>query len=215
MTALVTVSLTWYLVSLSGVLAPGPIAALAISEGARRGPRAGPLISFGHALTELAMLIALAVGLREFLQRPPVAGTLGLVGGVVLLWMGYGLAKAAWLDRLTLNPGDPPDGAARFGPVAGGVLLSVGNPYWLLWWATVGAGYFILFTQFGIAGLIAFYVGHVTLDLGWNSLLAFLSASGRRAVPQPVYRGVLLACGLFLMAMSVYFVRSGVGFLRG
>jgi threonine/homoserine/homoserine lactone efflux protein len=99
--------------------------------------------------------------------------------------------------------------------VVGGVLLSVGNPYWLLWWATVGAGYFIMFTQFGIAGLIAFYVGHVALDLGWNSLLAFLSASGRRAFPQPVYRGVLLACGLFLMAMSIYFVRSGVGFLRG
>jgi threonine/homoserine/homoserine lactone efflux protein len=215
MAGLITLSLTWYLVSLSGVMSPGPIAAMAISEGARRGARAGPLITLGHAVTELAMVIALGVGLRDFLQRPPVAGTIGLVGGVVLLWMGYGLAKAAWFDQVSLRANDPPNGAARLGPVPAGVLLSIGNPYWLVWWATVGAGYFILFLEFGLPGLIAFYLGHITLDLTWNSLLAFLSASGQRAVPQQVYRGVLLVCGLFLIAMSVYFVRSGIGFLRG
>jgi threonine/homoserine/homoserine lactone efflux protein len=215
MAGLVAVSLTWYLVSLSGVMAPGPIAAMAISEGARRGAWAGPLITLGHAVTELAMVVALAIGLRDLLQRPLVAGTIGLVGGVVLLWMGYGLARAAWRDQVSLRADDPPDGVARLGPVSAGVLLSVGNPYWLVWWATVGASYFILFGEFGLPGLIAFYVGHVTLDLAWNSLLAFVSASGRRAVPQPVYRGVLLVCGLFLIGMSVYFVRSGIGFLRG
>jgi threonine/homoserine/homoserine lactone efflux protein len=188
---------------------------MAISEGARRGAWAGPLITLGHAVTELAMVVALAIGLRDLLQRPLVAGTIGLVGGVVLLWMGYGLARAAWRDQVSLRADDPPDGVARLGPVSAGVLLSVGNPYWLVWWATVGASYFILFGEFGLPGLIAFYVGHVTLDLAWNSLLAFVSASGRRAVPQPVYRGVLLVCGLFLIGMSVYFVRSGIGFLRG
>jgi threonine/homoserine/homoserine lactone efflux protein len=43
------------LISLSGVMSPGPISTLAVSEGARRGYGAGPLITMGHAATELVM----------------------------------------------------------------------------------------------------------------------------------------------------------------
>jgi threonine/homoserine/homoserine lactone efflux protein len=42
---LIVVSLSWWLVSLSGVMMPGPVSAMAITEGARRGIMAGPLIT--------------------------------------------------------------------------------------------------------------------------------------------------------------------------
>ena len=95
-----------------------------------------------------------------------------------------------------------------------GLLTTVANPYWLLWWATVGAAYFVRFTRFGplaVAGL--FFIGHISLDLGWNSFLALVVGAGRGKIPARAFRVVLGGCGVFLIGMSLYFVYSGVNFL--
>src|SRR3989304_10435367 len=128
---------TWWLVSLSGVLMPGPVGALAVAGGARRGVIAGPLITAGHALAEVAMLILLAVGLTNVLHQPVVIGVVGVLGGGVLAWMGWGIVVAAWRDLL-----DPPRGPAPAGAgmslMRAGLLTTVGNPYWLLVWVKGG-----------------------------------------------------------------------------
>lgn len=210
---LVGISLSWWLVSLSGVMMPGPVSAMAITEGTRRGPVAGPLITVGHAAAEAVMLGLLVLGMNRVLQQPPVLGAIGILGGAVLAWMGWGIAGAAWRNRL-----DPP--AEAVGRSAGrslvrtGLLTTVTNPYWLLWWATVGAAYFVRFTRFGplaVAGL--FFIGHISLDLGWNSFLALVVGAGRGKIPARAFRVVLGGCGVFLIGMSVYFVYSGVSFL--
>jgi threonine/homoserine/homoserine lactone efflux protein len=217
---LLLVAFTWWLVSLSGVLMPGPVSALAISEGARRGVVAGPLITAGHGAAEAAMVAALAVGLNRFLAQPGVVGAIGLLGGLVLLWMGWGIVKASYAPRPdTPGPGNPPTLAVEHTPgslVRAGILITVSNPYWLLWWATVGAAYFVAFARFGVAAVAAlFLAGHLALDLGWTSFLALAVGAGRGRVPERVYRIVLAACGVFVMAMSVYFFYSGVGFIAG
>src|SRR5574341_12515 len=204
------VAVTWWLVSLSGVLMPGPVGALAISEGARRGITAGVLITVGHAVAELAILVLLGLGVASVLRRPVVVGSVGVAGGAVLAWMGWGIVSAAWRDLLDLPRGSPAAGAGRM-LVRAGLLTTVGNPYWLLWWLTVGARYFIAFNRFGLPALIMlFFVGHLSLDLGCNAFLALVVGSGRGRVRRSVYRGVLAICGVFIIAMSGYFVVSGV-----
>ena len=210
---LVGISLSWWLVSLSGVMMPGPVSAMAVTEGTRRGPVAGPLVTVGHAAAEAVMLGLLVLGMNRVLQQPAVVGAIGILGGAVLAWMGWGIAGAAWRNRL-----DPP--AEAVGRSAGrslvraGLLTTVTNPYWLLWWATVGAAYFVRFTRFGplaVAGL--FFIGHISLDLGWNSFLALVVGAGRGKIPARAFRVVLGGCGVFLIGMSLYFVYSGVNFL--
>jgi len=210
---LVGISLSWWLVSLSGVMMPGPVSAMAITEGTRRGPVAGPLVTVGHAAAEAVMLGLLVLGMNRVLQQPAVVGAIGILGGAVLAWMGWGIAGAAWRNRL-----DPPAGAvgrsAGRSLVRAGLLTTVANPYWLLWWATVGAAYFVRFTRFGplaVAGL--FFIGHISLDLGWNSFLALVVGAGRGKIPARAFRVVLGGCGVFLIGMSLYFVYSGVNFL--
>lgn len=225
MADLLAVSLTWWIVSLSGVLAPGPISAMAVTEGARRGAIAGPLITAGHAIAELGVILALALGLDQALKQPRVLGTIGVCGGLVLFWMGLGILKAAGAGHLDPRPpaGSGPAGAApRAGGgslVRAGLLASVGNPYWLLWWATVGATYFVAFSRFGVAALLLlFLTGHLVLDLGWMSFLAFAVGAGRGRVPARAYRVVLGVCGAFVILMSVYFFYTGVRYvlaLRG
>ena len=211
---LLAVAFTWWVVSLSGVLSPGPISAMAISEGARRGAVAGPLITAGHAATEMVMVGALAIGLSRVLQAPAVVGIIGVLGGLVLLWMGWGIARAA--RKETFGPASAAGSPirSRVGLVQAGVLMTLGNPYWLLWWATVGAAYFVAFHRFGLAALVLFFfIGHIALDLGWTSFLAVVVGAGRGRVPVVAYRVVLGICGVFVVGMGGYFLYSGIGLL--
>jgi arginine exporter protein ArgO len=66
----------------------------------------------------------------------------------------------------------------------------------------------------GLIGLGSFYVGHILADLSWYSLVAFVITAGRSFLSQSVYRGVLLVCGFFLIVLSIYFIYSGINFLR-
>jgi threonine/homoserine/homoserine lactone efflux protein len=214
---LITLVIPWAIISLSGVMAPGPISTMAISEGVRQGFRAGPLISVGHAITEVVMVVALAVGLGRVLQHPSVAGVTGLLGGLVLLWMGQGLMRSAWRWDLGLDVAQPQGSpsATYMSLVSAGILLSVFNPYWLVWWATVGSANMLRFLEYGLLGLVVFYVSHIALDFGWTTFLSVTARSGRHVIGDGVFRIVLLVCGVALVFFGIYFVSTGVSLLRG
>ncbi|OQA44665.1 MAG: hypothetical protein BWY52_01563 [Chloroflexi bacterium ADurb.Bin325] len=87
------------------------------------------------------------------------------------------------------------------------------NPYWLLWWATLGASYLARVTAlngsvFAVGGL-AF--SHWLTDLGWLGGLSLLVGSGRGLFGERGYRAVLLVCGVFLVGFGLYFAKVGVG----
>jgi threonine/homoserine/homoserine lactone efflux protein len=207
---------SWWIVGFSGAMMPGPVTTLVVTESARRGFIAGPLITLGHVLLELAMVVALFFGLGDLLKQNIVAGFIGLLGGLFLLWMGFDIVRSAWLGKVSFNTVQRASGASTSShPVVAGILTSLSNPYWLLWWATVGAASLITFRAFGLAGVIAFYIGHTLADWVWNNIVAFVVATGRRVMTDQIYRGILVVCGAFLIALSFYFVSSGVSFLRG
>ncbi len=205
---------SWWIVGFSGAMMPGPVTTLIVTESARRGFIAGPLISIGHSLLEMLMVVALYFGLGDLLKQNAVAGMIGLLGGLFLLWMGWDIVRSARAGKVSLAAleGTPGKGSSR-NPVVAGVLTSVANPYWILWWATVGAAALITFRSFGVAGIVAFYVAHSLADWVWNNVIAFVVATGRRAMTDQVYRAILMVCGVFLVALSVYFVVSGLKFL--
>lgn len=206
--------ITSFLVGLSGAMMPGPLLTITIAESSRRGFMAGPLAVSGHAFAELVLTVALAAGLGNFLSRAPVMGAVGLSGGAVLLLMGYGIVKAALnpATSLMLASGTPP-GKSRLGPAVAGVAASISNPYWLLWWATLGASYLAFSRRLGFAGLTSFFVGHIASDFVWFSVVSLVVVTGSRAISDRVYRWVLALLGLFLMGLAVFFAVSGVKFL--
>ena len=54
-----------------------------------------------------------------------------------------------------------------------GILLSIANPYWFIWWATIGMGYIMYSVKFGLPGIISFFAGHILADLAWYYLVSF------------------------------------------
>ncbi|MDP3181795.1 MAG: LysE family transporter [Desulfobaccales bacterium] len=202
------IAATSFIVALSGALMPGPLLTLTVGEAARRGFWAGPLIIVGHSLLELAMVALLLLGLGAFLNRPLILGTVGVLGAAMLGWMGVMLLKASRHSHLEFDP----QAKAGLHPVWSGILMSAANPYWLIWWLTIGLGYVMFSSKYGVVGVALFFFGHILADLAWYSLVAGAVAQGRRFLTDHLYRGFLVGCGLFLFAFGGYFGIQGIKF---
>lgn len=200
-----TIGAQAFVTGFSGAAMPGPVLAAAIVLAASRGFWAGPLIVVGHGLLEVPLALALAAGLGRHLASPraPLVRAIGLVGGVVLLLMAADMLRSApQLSLATTTAGGQRD------PVVAGLVLSAANPYFWIWWATIGLG---LLTEAGArrgrAGMAVCYTGHILSDFAWYGLVTALVAGGGRLLSDPVYRGLVVALALLLVVFGVKFVR--------
>jgi len=144
-------------------------------------------------------------GLGPLLARPRVGAAIGIVGGGVLLWMGYGMTASA-IQGMTLATGSG-SGTLPASPVLAGVLISLANPYWSLWWATIGLKYIALSRESGRASVAAFYCGHQLSDVGWYFLVA---AGVALVMPAAAYRWLIGACGAVMLGFGIYFIVGAI-----
>lgn len=202
---------TALVVGFSGALMPGPLLTVDLKESLKRGASVGPRLVLGHGLLELALVLAVLLGFGRFLDRSAVKGAIGLLGGVVLLWMAYGMIRESFSGLALPSEGD--EGRRGLPPVLAGALISLSNPYWTLWWATIGLTYLTRARELGPAGVAVFFGGHILADLTWYSAVSFAAARGRRVMGERAYRVVVAACGLFLVYVGFWFIDSALGFL--
>lgn len=184
---------------------PGPLLTITLSESSRRGFLAGPLIVLGHGILELVLVLLLLLGLAPMLKNDQVIGSVGLVGAVVLIWMAVGMIRS--LPSLSLE-GMSKDNKST-NPVWAGILMSLANPYWIIWWATIGLGYILYSFKLGLLGVVAFFAGHILADLAWYAAVSFTVAHGRRFMSDRIYKGVIACCALTLLGFGIYFGFSG------
>jgi len=199
---LVSVLVTSFLVALSGALVPGPLLMVTVSESPRRGAMTGPLLIVGHGILEGLLVLAILLGLAPILKRPGVFETIALLGAAVLVIMAIQMFRQ--LPTLSLEGGELK--ARRSSLILTGALVSLANPYWSLWWITVGLGYILWSMNYGMWGWITFLGGHLLADFFWYSGISVSVAHGRRFLSLNLYRGLVVSCALFLIAFAGYFL---------
>jgi len=177
-----------------------------ISESVKRGFMTGPLLILGHAILELGLVVLLMYGLAPLLKQDWVFAAIAIIGGVMLGLMGTGMLRSA--PSLSIHE----DIHATQGPhlVLTGILVSISNPYWSLWWATIGLGYVLFSAQYGVLGIVFFFIGHCLGDLVWYSAISLAMARGRRFLSDKHYRALIGTCGVFLLILAAYFTFSGI-----
>ncbi len=198
--------ITAILISLSGVMAPGPLTVVVVGKGARS-PRAGALIALGHGAVEFPLMILVVLGLGPLFQNDVFATSVGLAGGAVLLWMAAGLLLSL---RRSAATEAAPELLREASPFMAGALMTAGNPYFIIWWATVGATLVFRAWGYGVWQFAVFAVVHWSLDLIWYYFLSSAAFKGTKLLGDRFLKGVSLVAGLMLLYFGIRFLTGAL-----
>ncbi len=196
--------LTSFGVGLSGALVPGPMLTVTVSDSVKKGFLTGPLVVLGHFIVEIILIIFILAGFSWLVGSEEVAIVIGTLGGIMLIYMGYNTYKST----VSLQDiSDTDESSSRYGSVLKGILTSVSNPYFFIWWATIGLAFLFKGVEIaGLVGLIGFIIGHWSADLGWFSTVSFFSSKGSSIMSEKQYKLIMKICGLFLILLGAYFL---------
>ncbi|MGD0597915.1 MAG: LysE family transporter [Sedimentisphaerales bacterium] len=193
-----------FIISISGAMQPGPVTATAITMGTRS-RWAGSLLAVGHGIVEFPLMVLIIFGLGAIFQKTSAQITIGIAGGLALLYMAYGMFKTV------SRPADIQAGAKKDKPILAGIVLTVSNPYFLIWWATVGLGLAITATKFGLYAFALFAIVHWLVDLLWVTALSFASFHGTTLFGPKVQRRVMQVCAGAMLFFGLFFLyKAGV-----
>jgi len=202
---LAVIAFSSFMIALSGALVPGPLFTITVSESARRGASTGPFLILGHAILEILIIILILSGLSPLLKHETTRYIISLVGGSMLVLMGIMILKDLRSVRLDLSAEQR---KKEMNLVLTGIVGSLANPYWIIWWATIGLGYLVSSMKYGIAGVVVFFLGHIFADLAWYSVISYAVARGRKVMGENTYKTVLAICAVFLILFGAWFIKS-------
>jgi len=207
---LLSLFITSFIVGFSGARMPGPLLAVDIAETPLKGARTGPIITGGHALAEIAVVVLLSIGLAAVVSENKAIGqAIGVIGGGMLIFMGFGMLNELRKTGATAQQSSSKSkGSGRL--VFDGIIASISNPYWFVWWATTGSAFLIKSLKHGVAGPTVFYFGHILSDLVWYSLVSVLIWKGRRLIGGTGYKILIGICAIFLLYLGGRFIYDGI-----
>jgi len=195
---------TVILVTASGALAPGPLFFATLSYGARSGAKGGLLFSIAHSLVEFTLVMLLACGLLTVASEPTVKLVVGVVGGLVLFVFGAMQIR----DSLKSKSEETESvGLRERGLLLMGFAFTGLNPFFIIWWLTVGANLILLALEFAsLPGVVFMYACHVWMDYVWLTTVAHFSRMGSKFVGNKWYRVIVAILGAVLIYYGLTFL---------
>lgn len=207
---LLNFAITVVLITASGALAPGPLFFVTVSQGAKSGAKSGFIFSIAHTAVEFTFVMLLALGLLSIASEPVIRLSVGIAGGVVLLIFGALQIRGSFLHK---------SNGAESGWKATRSLLLIGlaftglNPYFAIWWITIGANLILISLEFaGLAGVVLMYVCHVWVDYVWLTLLALFAKRGAKVLSFRWYRVMMAVFGAVLIYFGLSFLVGSLAF---
>lgn len=189
-------------ISLSGVMQPGIVFAMTIAK-SYKSPWAGTSVALGHAVVEIPLILLIYFGFGQFFQNTIVQLVLSIVGGGMIIWLGIGMFRAR--VEIVHQGRDLP-----YNAFTAGIITSVVNPFFWVWWATIGSMLVMKFHGFGTAGLIGFMLAHWLCDLVWLSVVSVLVYKTQALWGRKVQEWIFIACSLLLVGFGFWFLISGI-----
>ena len=189
-------------ISFSGVMMPGPMFAVTLAK-SYKSPWAGVYISLGHAVIEIPLILLIYLGFAPFFQNSLVRLVLSVLGSGMIIWLGISMFRAR--TEVVRKGRDLP-----YNAFTAGILTSGFNPFFLVWWATIGSMLIMWILDFGTVGLIAFILVHWSCDLVWLSIVSNVIYRTHSLWGQKPQEWIFIACSLLLVGFGLWFLISGI-----
>ena len=196
-------------VGFSGAMMPGSLLTYTIKQSLSAGPRSGFIITLGHALLELCLIILIFLGFDMILQSDAAQIAIGLIGGALLVYMGVDMIIQSVKNKVSLQvDGSKQNSKNMF---FSGMVISATNPYFLLWWAVVGLGFVMQsYNTLGITGVAVYFIGHIMADFIWYGAISVTVGTTRKFIKEKPYRIVIMVLGAALIFFGGKFVYGAV-----
>ena len=206
---LVSFVITIIIITASGALAPGPLFFATISYGTKSGAKSGLVFSLAHTAVEFTLIMLFALGLFTISSEPLVKLVIGLVGGMVLL--GFGTIQT-YSSFSYVTEELKTDKSSFRNLFFIGLAFTGLNPYFVLWWLTVGAQLIIISLEFAaLAGVIFMYLCHVWMDYVWLTGVAYFAKKGTDVMSLKWYRPLMVIFGIILIYFGITFIIPAMG----
>ena len=190
------------LISLSGVLLPGPLFAVTIKKAAKS-KTAGALIAVGHGIVELPLMFLIFFVLSQFDIPSVVQVAVGLVGGALMIFMGL----QAFRNR---HKQEEATVSMKKDSVLAGVWTTAANAGFILWWLTIGTTLILNAKLFGLLGFSVFAGVHWLTDFAWYTVVALLIFKSQRFWKERTQMGITLFCVAVFVGFGTYFMVSAL-----
>lgn len=191
------------LIGFTGALAPGPTLVATINASLAGNWTAGLKVSLGHIVIETAIFFLIILGLASVAS--PYTTLIALIGGIALIV--FGVLTLLGSRSATLSTAPAPEGS---GPYMAGLLTSAANPYFWIWWLSVGSALLIQSLEGGLLFAAVFMIGHWGADTAWYTFVSASVAKGRTLLSDKTYHVVMAACGVFLVLFGLYYLSGAI-----
>mgnify|MGYP001137405977 CR=1 FL=1 len=188
-------------ISLTGVMMPGPVFAVTVTKGYRN-KIAGALIAFGHGVIEFPLMALIYVGFGQFFSSSSTKLAIGIVGGIMLMYVGIEMFRARGKTQEEVG------GNLKYGSFTAGIITTGANPYFFLWWATIGAALIMSASIFGIMGFLLFAITHWLCDFLWDLFVSLTVFKSRSLWSKRVHEIVFGLCAVVLVGFGTWFIVS-------
>ena len=195
---------TIIIVTASGALAPGPLFFATVLHGTKHGAKTGVIFSVAHTLVEFSLIMLFALGLLTIASEPLVKIIIGIIGGIVLIAFGAFQIR----NLIISNPEDlkKPKSSYRHLFLIGIAFTGL-NPYFILWWMTVGAQLIVIALEFAaLLGVVFMFICHVWMDYAWLTGVAYFSKKGTNVMGLKWYKPLMILFGIILIYFGITFI---------
>jgi len=205
MTQVLEFAILVIVISASGVMAPGPLFTANISYGLRDGAKSGIKMAVGHTIVEFPLVVLLGIGVFSLETFPEFRTIVSVLGATTLF------VFAAMQIKTTLQIKKESSSKSKQGPLITGILLSALNPFFILWWLTIG---FKLISDamaiWAFAGILIVFVMHVWMDFAWLGTISFLASKSTKILSNRNYKVLMTGLSLILVYFGITFLTEAL-----
>ena len=189
------------IISASGVMAPGPLFAANLVYGLKQGTKSGIKMAVGHTIVEFPLVILLGIGVFSLESFPEFRTIISIFGAITLF------VFAAIQIKSLFRKNESTYFNLKQGPLITGILLSALNPFFIIWWLTIG---FKLISDammiWAFAGILIVFVLHIWMDFAWLGVVSFLASKSKKIISNNIYKIVMGGLSIMLIYFGITFL---------
>lgn len=194
------------LISLSGVMLPGPLFAANIFYGLKGGTKAGLKIAYGHTVVEFPLVILLGIGAFSLTTIPEFRIYITIISAIGLFVFAGLQIRRVFQHNIdhSIQP--------KHGPFFAGIFLTGLNPFFIFWWLTIGFKLIsesLIFWSFWGIGIM--FLLHIWMDYVWLSSTALMSLRLAKILSNKHFKFVILVLSCVLVYFGITFLIDAFG----